>query len=128
MTRIEGKCREVIEKAEWVAVATHGADGPHLAATWGEYVRILGTGNDGTILVPTGGYHKTEENLEKDARVEMLWATREVQGTYGPGNGCVIRGTGELQTTGEFVEAAKEKFPWARGVLVVKVEEVIEQL
>ena len=128
MARIEGKCKEVIEKAEWVAVATHGADGPHLAGTWGEYIRALGIRDDEFVLVPTGGYHKTEQKLMEDNTIEMLWASRQVEGTYGPGKGCKIRGTGELQTTGQFAEAAKEKFPWARGVLVVRAVEVIEQL
>lgn len=128
MARIEGKCREVIEKAEWVSVATHGADGPHLAATWGEYIRVLGIRDDEIVLVPTDGYHKTEQNLIEDNTIEMLWASRQVEGTFGPRKGCRIRGTGELQTNGQFAEAAKEKFPWARGVLVVTTEEVIERL
>jgi hypothetical protein len=128
MAKIEGKCREVIDKAEWVAIGTSGVDGPNLVGTWGEYIKALGIRNDEIVLVPAAGYHKAEENVAKGSKVEMLWATRAVQGTYGPGKGCRIRGTGEFQTSGEFAEATKEKFPWARAVLVVKVEEVGEQL
>jgi hypothetical protein len=128
MAMIEKTCREVLDKAEWVAIATTGSDGPHLAATWGEYIRALGIRNDKIVLVPAGGYQKTEQNLAKDNRIEMLCATRQVQGTHGPGKGCRMRGTGQFQTSGEFAKAAKEKFPWARAVLVVKVEEVSEQL
>jgi len=29
MTKIEGTCREVLDKTEWVAIATCGKDGPH---------------------------------------------------------------------------------------------------
>lgn len=128
MVKIEGNCKDIIDKAEWVAVATTGVDGPQLSATWGDYVRTLGIRDGEIVLVPIAGYHGTEQNLAKDSRIEMLWATRQVQGKYGPGNGCKIRGTGEIQTSGEFAEAAKEKFPWARAVLVVKVEEASEQL
>lgn len=128
MARIEKKCREVLDKAEWVAIATTGSDGPHLAGTWGEYIRALGIRNDEIVLVPAGGYQKTEQNLAKDSRIEMLCATQQVQGIHGPGKGCRIRGTGQIQTSGEFAEAAREKFTWARAVLVVKVEEVSEQL
>lgn len=128
MAKIGEKCREVLEKAEWVAIATTGSDGPHLACTWGEHFRALGIRNDEIVLVPAGGYQKTEQNLAKDSRIEMLCATRQVQGTHGPGKGCRIRGTGQLQTSGEFFKATIDKFPWARAVLVVKVEEVSEQL
>ena len=128
MARIEKTCREVIDQAEWIAIATAGVDGPHLAATWGEYVRALGIVNDEVLLVPVGGYLQTERNLAADNRIELLCGTRLVQGTGGPGKGCRIRGRGHIQTSGEQFEATRCKFPWARGVLVVTVEEVSEQL
>lgn len=128
MAKIEGKCREVLDKAEWVAIATTGPDGPHLAGTWGGYIRALGIKNDEIIMAPAGGYVKTEQNLEQDNRIELLCGARQVQGVNGPGKGCRIRGTGQLQTSGDLADAAKKKFPWARGVLVVKAEEVMEQL
>ncbi len=127
MAKIEGKCREVFDKAEWVAIATAGKDGPHLVATWGDYIRVLGTKDD-KILVPVAGYQITEKNLTNDNRIEILCATRQVHGAHGPGKGCRIRGTGQMQTSGEFAEAAKKKFSWARGVLIIKTEEVVEQL
>ncbi len=128
MARIEKKCKEVLDKAEWIAIATSGADGPHLAGTWGEYVRALGIKDGETLVVPAGGLLKTEQNLKGDNRIELLCSTRQVQGTRGPGKGCRIRGTGQLQTSGDIFEATKKKFPWARGVLVIKAEEVSEQL
>ncbi len=128
MAKIEGKCKEVINAAEWVAFATHGADGPHLAATWGEYIRVLGIRDDEIILVPAGGYQKTEQNLLKDDTIEMICATRTVEGAHGAGKGCRIRGKGELRSAGEYFEATRKIFPWTRGVLVIKVEEVMEQL
>ena len=127
MTKIEGKCREVLDKAEWVAIATAGPDGPHLAATWGDYIRTLGI-KDNEILIPVAGYKKTEQNLASDNRIELLCGTRQVQGGRGPGKGCRIRGKGQLQFSGELAEAAKKQFPWARGVMVIIVEEVREQL
>ncbi len=128
MSKIEGACKDVIEKAEWVAIATSGAEGAHLAATWGEYVRSLGVENGEIVLVPVGGYRMTERNLATDNRIELLCATREVRGNNGPGKGCRIRGTGRVETSGERFAAAKKRFPWARGVLVVKVQEAAAQL
>ena len=91
MAKIEGKCKEVLDRTEWIAIVT-------------------------------------EENLKKDNRVELLIASKQVQGNYGPGQGCCISGIGELQTSGKFAQMAKEKFPWARGAFVIKVKEINTQL
>lgn len=129
MAKIEGKCREVMDKTEWVTIVTSGADGPNLVATWGEYVRTIGIKDGEVIIVPAGAYHKTEVNLKNNNRIELLIASRQVQGAYSRfGQGCKISGRGELQTKGEIAEMAKAKFPWARGALVIKVEEVRSQL
>ncbi len=127
MAKLEGKIREVIDKAEWVSLATAGPDGPHLAATWGDYVRALGVEND-TILIPAGGLRKTEENLGRDSRIELLFATRQVQGSRSAGQGCRISGRGELQATGAAADRVKARFPWARAALVVTVESAVTQL
>ena len=55
-------------------------------------------------------------------------ASRKVQGTRSPGQGCVIDGTGEVIVAGDAVDLVREKFPWARGALVVRVESVSTQL
>ncbi|HEV2248558.1 MAG TPA: pyridoxamine 5'-phosphate oxidase family protein [Terriglobia bacterium] len=120
MTKIEGVYREVIEKSDWVAIATQGPDGPHLAGCWTRYVLALGIEGD-EILLPAGRYEKTSENLRRDARVELLFVAREVKRTTGQGQGCTVIGTGELQTAGPKADKVKAQFSWARGALVVKV-------
>ena len=127
MAKLEGNCREVFEKSEWVAIATAGPDGPHVVATWGDYLRRLGI--DGDVLrVPVGGMRQTEANLSQDPRVELLCGTRQVQGSHGPGGGCSIVGRAEMQTDGPDFMAVKAEFPWARGALVVQIEKVEFQL
>jgi hypothetical protein len=129
MVKIEGICKEVIEKTEWVAIATCGDSGPHIVGTWGGYVKALGINDSGIIVIPAGYYHITEENLKKNNRVELLIASRQVNGTNGhPGQGCSISGRGEIQTSGKFADLAKSKFSWARGALVITVEKVSTQL
>ncbi len=64
---------------------------------------------------------KTEEDLQRDPRVELLFVAREVPHTDGQGQGCTVAGTGELQTSGPKAESVKTRFPWSRGVLVIKV-------
>jgi hypothetical protein len=51
-----------------------------------------------TILLPAGRYLQTERNLRRNRRVQLLVASRKAQ------------------------------FPWARGALVIHVEEVTAQL
>ena len=125
MTILEGICREVVEKSEWVAIATAGPDGPHVVGTWG----LLRLGIGGNVLgVPVSGMRQTEANLRRDARVEVLCGTRQVQGSQGSGRGCVIVGRAEVRTDGPDYEAVKAEFPWARGVLVVRIEKADLQL
>lgn len=127
MTKIEGSCRDVCEATEFVAIVTSGDDGPHVVGNWGEYMRTLGVKED-TIILPAGRYHQTEQNLRKNSRIQLLVASKRVQGTRTPGQGCVITGTAEIVGSGEAVDAVKAKFPWARGALVIHVEQVKMQL
>ena len=123
MVKIEGIYKDVLDKTEWVAIVTQGEDGPHMVATWGDYVRLLLTEND-EIIIPVGTYNKTEENLKKNKNIQLLIASRQVKGSSGPGQGCRLRGEGEIQKEGKIVQKVKEKFSWARGALIVRVKEI----
>lgn len=83
---------------------------------------------EGLIAFPVGKYQKTEQNLRKNGRIQLLVASKKVQGTKSPGQGCLITGSAEIIATGEVVDAVRVKFPWARGALVVRVEEWRTQL
>lgn len=120
MNKIEGVYREVIEKSEWLAIATTGPDGPHLAACWTRNILPLSDSGE-EILIPAWRFETTEKNLKLDPRIELLFVARDVKRAKGDGQGCTVLGTGELLTTGPKAEANKTRFPWARGVLVVKV-------
>jgi hypothetical protein len=128
MAKIEGVCKEIWDKMDWVSIATAGPEGPHVAATWGDYVRKLGLLNDELILVPVYGFRTSEKNLLADNRVELLCATKLVHSAQSLGRGCRIKGRGHIETSGERFAAAKAAFSWARGVLVVTVEETHLQL
>lgn len=127
MTRIEGNCREVCEATEFMSITTMGDDGPHVVGNWGDYMRTLGVEAD-TIVLPAGRYRQTEQNLAKNNRVQVLVASRKVQGTRSPGQGYLIAGTAEIVASGEVADRVKSKFPWARGALVIHVEKVTAQL
>ncbi len=127
MAKIEGVYRELCEAAEFMAIITSGDDGPHVVGNWGSYMRALGIGDD-RIVLPAGRYRKTEENLRRSNRVQVLLASKAVQGTRSPGQGCLLSGSAEIVSSGATFEAVKAKFPWARGALVIKVEEATTQL
>ena len=127
MAKIEGVCREVCEATEFVTIVTTGENGPHVVGNWGDYMRVLGIKDD-MIVLPAGRYRQTEKNLSENNRIQLLIASKKVQGTRSPGQGCVIVGTGEILSSGGIVDAVKAKFPWARGALVIRVEDVKMQL
>jgi Pyridoxamine 5'-phosphate oxidase len=127
MSKLDGVIHDLLQATEFVTIVTTGADGPHLVGNWGDYLRAIGTEGD-TIILPAGRYRQTEENLRNDARVAVMAASRRVQGTRSPGQGCVLSGRGEVVTSGPLAERAKAKFPWARGALLVHVEEARTQL
>lgn len=127
MAKIEGNCRDVCEATEFITIVTTGDDGPHVVGNWGDYMRALDIGAD-TLVFPAGRYRQTEQNLRKNNRVQLLVASRKVQGTRSPGQGYLIAGTAEIVSSGEIADAVKAKFPWARGALVIHVEEVTAQL
>jgi hypothetical protein len=73
-------------------------------------MRALGIGAD-TVVLPAGRYLQTEQNLRKNNRVQLLVASRKVQGTRSPGQGYLIIGTAEIVSSGEMADAVKTKFP-----------------
>ncbi len=111
------------KKTEWVAIATSGNDGPHVVGAWGEHLRALNGDLSRTILVPVGGYRTTEENLKQDSKVELLLASRQVESSHSLGQGCSFIGTAEVQTSGPELDRVKQIFDWARGALVIRIED-----
>ncbi len=127
MTLLEGTCRDVLDKTEVVALVTEGLDGPHITATWGDYVRTLGIGDD-RLVIPAGHYRHMEANLARNPAIQVLVASRAVQGNIGPGQGFTLKGTGRIVDSGDDMDRVKASFPWARGALIVDVTEAFEHL
>jgi len=128
MNILNATIKDVIEKTEVVAIATFGENGPHLVATWGDFIKSLDINDGKTIIIPVGGYHQTEKNLNDDNRIELLVGSKQVQGKNGPGTGYRLVGRAEITASGKFAELTKAKFPWARGALVIQVEKADQLL
>ncbi len=127
MSKLDGVFHELLQATEFVAIVTSGENGPHVVGNWGEYGRALGTDGD-TIVLPAGYYQQTEGNLGRDNRIWLMAASRQVEGARGPGQGCVLSGRGEVVTSGPLAERAKAKFAWARGALLIHVDQASTQL
>jgi len=127
MDILTGSVKRVLEKAEIVTIATRGERGPHLVATWGDFVRSLDVNDGKTIVIPAGGYAQTEKNLARDNQVEVLIGSSQVQGKNSMGTGYRLIGCGEIVTEGELMKLTKSKYSWARAALVIVVEKA-EQL
>lgn len=127
MSLLEGSCREVLDQTEVVALVTMGEHGPHITATWGDYMRTLGIGEN-RLVIPAGFYRQMEANLGRNPEIQLLVASRKVQGNIGPGQGFTLKGTGRIVDAGEDMDRVKEHFPWARGALIVDVTEAIAHL
>jgi predicted pyridoxine 5'-phosphate oxidase superfamily flavin-nucleotide-binding protein len=114
---IPQKLHDILEHEGVVAIATQGADGPHLVNTWNSYVRL----DSDTLLIPVGGMKQTEANLALDDRVLVTVGAREVTGLIGPGAGFLLTGSGRILTSGPRHDLIRQDFDWARGVLEIEV-------
>ncbi len=125
--KLEGAIHDILDATEFLTIVTMGQQGPHVVANWGDYLRSLGPDGD-TIILPAGHYQQTEENLRHNDKIQVMAASRRVQGSHGPGQGCLLSGRGQVICSGPLADKAKAKFPWARGALVIHVEEARTQL
>lgn len=123
-----GTWHHVLTKTEWVGIVTWDGQQPHVVANWGDYIRALSEPGSDTLVMPAGHYHRTEANLQRDKRVQVIIASRQVAGSHGPGQGYLLNGEGAIQLTGPLAELAKSRYAWARGALVIRVQEANPQL
>lgn len=123
-----GTWHDVLGKTEWVGIVTWDGQQPHVVANWGDYIRALSEVGSDTLVMPAGHYRRTEANLARDPRVQVILASRQVVGSHGPGQGYLLSGEGEIQLTGPLAERAKARFAWARGAFVIRVQEAQAQL
>lgn len=115
---IPEKMMQVLKHEGVVAIATQGEDGPHLVNTWNTYIKVT---EDNRLFIPAGFMQQTEANINKNNNVLLTFGAREVEGNHGPGTGFLVKGTASFVTSGADFEDFKQKFPWMRAILEVKV-------
>jgi hypothetical protein len=116
---LDATIRAVLGSEGSATFVTNGVEGPHLVATWQSYLEVL---DDETLIFPAGGYLATESNLQRDDSVQMVIADK--RSPEGPAIGFRLAGTAELQSGHALHERLKQKYPWCRGVVVLRVNRV----
>ncbi len=123
--KVPEKLLEVLKNDGVIAIATLGADGPHMVNTWNSYARIS---ENGRLLIPAGYFHKTEANIAVNNKVLVTLGSSKVKGINGPGTGFLIKGTAAFLTAGPEFEATKARFGWARATLAITIDSATQTL
>ena len=116
---IPEKLQEIMKTDGVVAIATLGADGPHMVNTWNSYLRIS---PEERLLIPAGYMHKTEANLRHNPNLLITLGSSKVTGLHGAGAGFLIKGKAQIVTSGPDFDVMKAKFAWLRATLAVTIE------
>ena len=122
---IPEKLLEVLKYEGVVSIVTQGDKEPHVVNTWNSYVKIT---ENNRLFIPAGYMNETEANVDKNNEIQLTLGSKEVQGFHGPGTGFLVRGTAAFIKEGSEFEATKEKFPWARAILEVKVTSAVQKI
>ena len=122
---IPEKLQEIMQKDGVVAIATLGADGPHMVNTWNSYLHLT---EDGRILIPAGYMQRTEANVCVNDQVLLTLGSAKVAGRHGAGTGFLIKGRAAFLTAGPDFEVLKSRFAWVRATLAITPESIEQTL
>lgn len=125
MMMLPEKMLQVLSHEGVAAIATQGEGGPHLVNTWHSYIKIT---EDGRLIFPAGRMNVTEANVEKRNQVLITIGSREAEGFNGPGTGFLITGPAAFLKQGNEFDKLKQKFPWARAAVEIKIVSVEQTL
>ena len=122
---IPEKLLEVMKQDGVVAIATLGADGPHMVNTWNSYLR---TTEDGRLLIPVGYMDRTEANIAFNPQVLITLGSSKIKGLHGPGTGFLIKGKAAFVTSGPDFDVLKARFKWLRATMAITVESATQTI
>jgi predicted pyridoxine 5'-phosphate oxidase superfamily flavin-nucleotide-binding protein len=72
--------------------------------------------------------NETEMNIDRNNKVLLTIANREVEGKTYKGTGFLIKGTADFVKEGPDFDAIKSSYPWARAALAVSIESAEQTL
>lgn len=107
-------------------IVTINAHPASIVSTWMSYIKLDVTNQQ--MFIPAGGMHSIENDFQVDNHVTVVVASHDVIGTEGLGAGFYVHGEGSFLAEGPIFDEMKEKFPWLRKVLQVKVNDVEQKI
>ncbi len=122
---IPEKLLEVMKQDGVVAIATLGADGPHMVNTWNSYLRAT---EDGRLLIPAGFMRQTEANVAFNPQVLITLGSSKIKGLQGPGTGFLIKGKAVFVTSGPDFDVMEARFKWLRATMAVTIESATQTI
>lgn len=119
------KLLQVISHEGVVSIVSWNNIEPHIVNTWNSYINVT---PDDRILIPAGGMHEMQKNVELNNHVKIALGSIEVMGFQYPGAGFHIEGTAKFLELGSDFDMMKEKFPWLSRVLEITVSSVMQKI
>ncbi|HLN62838.1 MAG TPA: pyridoxamine 5'-phosphate oxidase family protein [Symbiobacteriaceae bacterium] len=115
---IDDAVKAVLSREGSAALVTSGAAGPHLVATWNSYITLLA---DDALAFPAGGMRTTQANVEAGNPVQLIIGSKD---ETGKGAGFRLTGRAEFRTGTPVHDRLKERFPWCRAAVVMRLEKI----
>lgn len=120
---INNKIIEILKHEGPASFATYGTDGIHMAATWNSYIDVIDNNN---LLIPAGHLNKSQRNIEAGSGIQMILASKNVDGLQGKGAGFLLKGKAKFESDGANFDKIKSRFSWVRSAMVFHVTEISE--
>jgi len=119
MSVFNEKFFEVLNHEGVVSIVSCGNEEANVTNTWNSYLVI----KDDRILLPAAGMHSTEADVKVNNKVKLTLGSKEVEGFNNyQGTGFLIKGIANFVETDEDFNMMKERYPFLRKVLEIKVE------
>lgn len=119
MSIFNEKFFEVLNHEGVVSIVSWANGEANITNTWNSYLVI----KDNRILLPAAGMNSTEADVKVNNKVKVTLGAKDVMGFNNyQGTGFLIIGTARFVESGEEFDMMKEKFPFLRKVLEIKVE------
>ena len=119
MSVFNEKFFEVLKHEGVVSIVSWRNGEANIVNTWNSYLVI----KDDRILLPAAGMHSTEADVKVNNKVKLTLGSKDVEGFNNyQGTGFLIKGIANFVETGEDFNMMKERYPFLRKVLEIKVE------
>lgn len=123
---MDKKFLEVLQHEGPVTMITLKAQPVNVVSTWMSYLKV--DPENELLYAPAAGMRSIENDFQTDQTLLLTFGSKEVEGTVGPGAGFYATGQGSFLASGPIYAEFKQKFPWVRKVLQVKITKIEQKI